>query len=354
MDIFFNTNPRFTKWLVASGGLQEPFVVVDVGVFGGGSARWHFLGDHLIVHGFDPIKEAIDDLARKSVKSSNRTFHGFAIGNEDGDREFFFKPSNPTNSSFYQVPNPELEPRTVPVRRLDTLFKEGVIPKTDFLKVDVEGHERDVFWGAGDLLGAGVLGVETETSFDTSIIYPESHFGLIHGTVLKHGLMLFDLNFNRIRRAAYQDARRRRSLPGMPLEGAGKPATFNVLFCRDLTAERSGSSYYAKLPPPPSVDQILKMMAIYELHGLNDIAVDTAVTFADELGRRVDVERAIDLLCDAGRLPRAQGAPSHEYILDLETERAALKDQIDEIHASTSWRMTAPLRTLGNALKRMS
>jgi hypothetical protein len=99
MDIFFNPNPRFTKWLVASGGLHEPFVVVDVGVFGGENPRCHFLGDHLIVHGFDAIKEAIDDLARQSVRSPNRPFHWFAIGNEDGDRKLFFKPGNPTNIS---------------------------------------------------------------------------------------------------------------------------------------------------------------------------------------------------------------------------------------------------------------
>ena len=64
-----------------------------------------------------------------------------------------------------------------------------------------------------------------------------------------------------------------------------------------MTAERDGSLHYAKLPPKPTVDQILKTMSIYELHGLNDIAVDTAVNFSGELGQRLDVERAVDLLC---------------------------------------------------------
>lgn len=74
----------------------------------------------------------IDDLAHKNARARSKTFHWFAIGNEDGERKFFFKPSNPTNSSFYEVPGPELQPRIVPVRRLDTLFKEGLIPKADF------------------------------------------------------------------------------------------------------------------------------------------------------------------------------------------------------------------------------
>ena len=53
-----------------------------------------------------------------------------------------------------------------------------------------------------------------------------------------------------------------------------------------MTAERDGSLYYARWLAPPTVDQILKTMSIYELHGLNDIAVDTAVIFSDELQAR--------------------------------------------------------------------
>ena len=118
--------------------------------------------------------------------------------------------------------------------------------------------------------------------------------------MLKHGLLVADLNFNRVRRAAYQDARKRRTLPEFPLEGAGRPATLNVLFCRDPTVERRGRFGYkgAPSPPAPSIDQVLKVIAIYELHGLVDIATDIAVMFSPELGQRVDVEKIIDLLCD--------------------------------------------------------
>lgn len=436
MDLYHNADPRFTKWLVRSGALREPFVVVDVGVLGGENPRWHFLGDHLVVHGFDAISEVVYSLSRSNTAFPNRSFHHFAIGNEDGQRKFFFKPSNPTNSSFYEAPDSELQARTVPVRRLDTLLKERVISGADFLKVDVEGHEGDVFRGAEDLLAAGVLGVESETSFGTSVIYPQTHFGLIQNVLLKHGLVVSDLNFNRVRRAAYQEARRRRALPALPVEGAGNPATFNVLFCRDFAGERNGSHYYEKPPLPPRVDQVLKLMAIYELHGLNDVAVDTAMAFSSELGQRLDVERVIDLLCEQGdvsrdgsikrqiealqeqvlalqcgidasrqqvlalegeqaalvdqnnklereidasrqqvvalkgeqaalvdqngKLEREIGKlereidASRQQVLALEGERAALADQIGELHASTSWRLTAPLRAVMETLRRWS
>src|SRR4051812_36066993 len=99
MEIFFNTNPEFTKWMVDTGALHETFVVIDIGVLGGESPRWQCLGDHLVVHGFDAIKEVIDDLSAKN-KAGNKSYRWFAIGNEDGERDFFFNPNNPTSSSF--------------------------------------------------------------------------------------------------------------------------------------------------------------------------------------------------------------------------------------------------------------
>ena len=89
--------------------------------------------------------------------------------------------------------------------------------------------------------------------------------------------------------------------------------------------------FFAKIP---SVDQILKTMAIYELHGFNDVALETAVAFTKELGQRIDVERAIDLLC-------------RQTYLAMEPAARAL----EQVYASTSWRITAPLRALGNAFR---
>ena len=365
MDICFNSNPRFTRWLAKSNTLYEPFVLVDVGVLGGENPRWHFLGDHLVVHGLDAVKETVDALSQSNAACPNKTFHWFAISDEDGERKFYFNPSNPSNSSFFEYP--ETQARIVPVRRLDTLLKEGLIPKADFLKVDVEGHERHLFLGANDLLAGGVLGVEAETSFATSVIYPQHSFGLIQALLIKHGLVMSDFNFNRVRRAAYQRARKLRALPELSVVGAGKPATFNVLFCRDPVAELDGSVYYDKPPPSPRVDQILKLMAIYELHGLNDIAVDIAVRFSNVLEQRLDVERAVDLLCDNIDIQsrRERLGTNHReragISRGMQRSLAASGDRVRSAQRSDRqdlcvniWRITAPLRTAKNALKEMA
>jgi hypothetical protein len=99
LEIFFNSNPEFTKWMASSGALHEKFVVIDVGVLGGESPRWQFLGDHLVVHGFDAIKEVIDELSAKNAKIANKTYHWFAIN--EIEREFFFNPAI-DDSSFYK------------------------------------------------------------------------------------------------------------------------------------------------------------------------------------------------------------------------------------------------------------
>ena len=58
------------------------------------------------------------------------------------------------------------------------------------------------------MLSAGILGVETETNFNsTSPTYPDTHFALVHKLLNREGLFVFDLNFDRIPRARYLEAR---------------------------------------------------------------------------------------------------------------------------------------------------
>ena len=52
------------------------------------------------VYGFDAISEAIDRITAAGVRP-HRVFRAIAIGNEDGEREFFV-PNNTTAASFYE------------------------------------------------------------------------------------------------------------------------------------------------------------------------------------------------------------------------------------------------------------
>jgi FkbM family methyltransferase len=305
VELYFNLDAEFTRWVAKDGHLHEPFVLLEVGVQGGEHRRWEQLGDQLVLHGFDAIEEAVVRLKQESTGQANRHYHWIAAGAADEEQLFYFNPSNPTESSMYPRGKsrfdvtPVQQARTVPVRRLDTLFEEGLIPQADFLKVDVEGFEKDVLLGTRQLLAAGMLGVETESNFGVSPTYPKGHFATLHDILLEHHLLVFDIGFNRIPRASFQRALARAGRS--PVSGTvrvGKPATLDILFCRDPIDEIDHPENYLSPCCPFSLDQLIKMIVIYELHGLNDIAVDMVEAFADRLGTRLDVDRAIQLLAD--------------------------------------------------------
>jgi FkbM family methyltransferase len=353
MDLCFNIDAEFTRWVVSAGLLHERFVVADIGVQGGENPRWNLLGDHLIVHGFDAINEVIEALQQRHDRDAKRHYHWIAAGSADEERSFYFNAADPCSSSLYAQGADRFgssekrveQARTVLVRRLDTLLSEGTIARPDFLKVDVEGFEKDVLLGASETLRS-VLGVEVESNFNLSPSYPKSHFAAVHELLVERHLLVFDISFNRVPRASFQQALVRKGLP--PIRdpwSVGKPATLNVLFCRDLIDEADHSENYAAAPALASVDQLIKMMIVYELHGLNDIAVDTAVRFRNVLAPRLDVERAIDLLADPFcRTPGGAKGSTQGEIADL-------RRRIDAVERSVSWRVTAPLRRVRGLLR---
>src|ERR1700730_647582 len=337
MDLARNRKAEFTRWVVSTGLLTEPFVLIDVGVQGGENKRWRPLGDCLVVHGFDPIEEVVQQLVEENRGRSNRQYHCMALGNADGEQAFYFNPANPTASSMYQQSTGRFgvdtseQRRTVSLRRLDSLLAEGVIPIADYIKIDVEGFEQDVLLGARELLRGGVLALQTETNFGVSPSYPKTHFATVAEIALDNHLMVFDLVFNRIPRASFQRALVRKGFePISEDDGVGRPATVDVLFARDLIDEVDHLDHYRTPPPPVSINQLIKCIIICELHALNDVALDTAERFADRLGAHLDVERAVRLLADPECV-------TNEYRKQLRAQKRAYEQ-------STSWRVTAPLR----------
>jgi FkbM family methyltransferase len=327
VELHANTHAHFTKWVVSEGLLEKPFVLVDVGVQGGEGERWQALGDHLVLHGFDAIEEVIGTLKIQRRSHPNRHYHWTAAGKIDGERTLYFDAGSPFSSSMYQPSatsrfsdaNTVAQPRPVRVRRLDTLLAEGVIPPADFLKVDVEGYEKDVLLGATELLKSA-LGFEAETAFTVSSEYRNTHFGTLQDIALANHQRTFDVEFNRVPRASFQRALARENRPPVAdYVSVGRPATVNVLFCRDPIEELESAPNYATPPPPLGIDGLIKQIIVYELYGLNDVAVDTAERLADRIGARIDVDKAVRLLAD----PDCRRNPAVARIRELEARLAA-------------------------------
>jgi FkbM family methyltransferase len=334
VELQSNIGAHFTKWVVREGLLLKPFVLIDVGVQGGESERWHALGDHLLLHGFDAIEEVIEELKKQNLAHRNKHYHWIAAGKFDGEQTLYFDAENPFSSSFYQQAETTAQPREVQVRRLDTLMAEGVIPPADFLKADVEGYEKDVFLGAVELL-KGLLGFETETAFTVSVEYPNTHFGTVLDIALKNHQRAFDIEFNRVPRASFQRALERENRPPIADHVTiGRPATVNVLFCRNLTEEIDSPANYLSAPPPLDNDRIIKQIIIYELYGLNDVAVDTVERLADQIAGRIDVDKAVRLLADPGcRTPQTFTTRVRELQSELDAHRHAHVEVVRELQS---------------------
>src|SRR6266446_9369586 len=305
-QLYNNDSPAFTTWVIENDLLEEPFVVIDVGVQGGPHPCWTHLKDKVRVYGFDAIPEVVEGLNAR--KQPNETYYAMALGDEEGTRDFYVRSNGSSyyGSSFYEMASDALQPgllSKVPITRLDTLFAKGVIPPADHIKVDCDGHDPEVVRGAARYLAqSNVVSVIIETAFTVSPTYPRSHFVAISDILTPHRLLVFDLALMRTARPSYVAAKARHPWPtpdptkDVPDLDVGAPGTIDALFCRDFVFEQVTPMHLAKVPgavTDPTTDKIIKSMINFELHGLMDCAVELADYFRPLLSHRLDVDTAI-------------------------------------------------------------
>src|SRR5216684_4214609 len=277
-QLYNNDSPAFTTWVIENDLLEEPFVVIDVGVQGGPHRRWKHLKDKVRVYGFDAIPEVVEEL--NAQKQPNEIYFAAALGDEEGTRDFYVRSNGSSyyESSFYEMPSDReglgaVHPASlskVPITRLDTLFAKGVIPPADHIKVDCDGHDPEVIRGARRYLAqSNVLCVIIETAFTVSPQYPKSHFVAVSDILTAHRLRVFDLALMRTAQPSYVAAKARYPWPAAnplhdtPALNVGAPGTIDALFCRDYIAEQVTPSQYVKVPgavTEPTTDKIIKSM----------------------------------------------------------------------------------------------
>ena len=319
MELHDNLDAPLTRWLVRERLLPKPFVLVDVGVHGGIAGRWEALGDQLSVYGFDALEEVIAPL--KAASRPDHHYFAMALGEKDGAQSLYVK-SNQYEASFYsqartqfdnhKVAWQEENVRQVPVRSLDSLFDEGLVPPADFIKFDCEGFEPEVLKGAERFLEASpLLGADLETNFNVSPVLTETHFWSTYQPLLHRRLMVFDAAFNRVPRASYSKHIEDLYPAGAEAPGRFRPGTWNILFARDLIQDCESPSSYPWMPNVlVDADVVLKSIIILELYGLLDWAYDYLVAFRDVLSPHVDVDAAIRHLVPEPpiqRRPRERG-----------------------------------------------
>ena len=273
-ELLFNAEAPLTRWLVETGVVTD-FTVIDVGVRGGFHPRWNALGGAFRGYGFDLFSDAIDPLPT----GPNLHYFLMALGEKDGTTEVVN--AGYESMMYAGVPAAGATAHQVQVRKLDTLFAEGVIPKADFIKLDCEGFERYVIDGAEDYLSAcDLIAVDSESSFHLSCHNPLTQFVHVQIAAAKQRLVLFDIQMERTPRGLSN--------------GVHPPTTLNVLFARNLRDEFLSPSNYTFRQPEenPSVETILKSAIVLELHGLVGSAYEMLKSFEDRLSSAIDVSKA--------------------------------------------------------------
>jgi len=139
-------------------------VIFDVGAnVGAWSQNAARLFPNATVHAFEPHPGAFAQL-EQTLRPLGVACHQMALGAEPGRATLHFDPGTTSLSSLHQRDlaafGMTLDATVdVEVARLDDLCDDLGLDIVDMLKIDVEGHERDVLAGARRRLESGAIGI---------------------------------------------------------------------------------------------------------------------------------------------------------------------------------------------------
>jgi hypothetical protein len=369
--------------MVAAAPTVARFGVVDVGCSSGIDAAWRGFGEKLVAFGFDPNVAEVERLAAAETLPGVRYVAGF-VGVPD---DLPFTRARAGRGPWSRSPMERLsvmrslelmkrgalsqEEKTqanlwadtrladpgTPVLLREFLPAQGV-DDLDVLKIDIDSMDMGVLQSVGDQLADWrVLAVGLEVNYFGSDDDSDHTLHAMDRFMRARGFDLFDLTVRRYSHAALP-APYVGGLPGQSV--FGRPVQGDALYLRDPCAAEPLSALPA--------DKLAKLAAIASLAGLPDFAAEILLKHREALAGMLDVERGLDLLAaqaqPVGRAPMSyrdymaafergdpmflHGGPAGVVVggsgVDLQRRLAAME-------ASTSWKITAPLRWVVGKIK---
>jgi FkbM family methyltransferase len=193
----------------------QRLVAVDVGAANGLLPQWFSLDGVAQVYQIDPRAEACQELEAINRKCGHPDLYKVicaAVAGAEGPRTLYVS-NAPTGTSLF-APDfsaaadagaylseeyffPIVE-QTIRTRTLQSIFDEVGEPRTDLIKLDIQGAELEALRGLGEARLKDLLGVELEIGM-TGIYHEAADFSSVQGFMAEQGFELYDVRVARSR-----------------------------------------------------------------------------------------------------------------------------------------------------------
>lgn len=188
------------KGLIAPCSSEHPLTVLDVGASGGVQNRWDLFAKYLRVIGVEPDAKAHAELVKGA--GPRDVFLNVALSKGIGTNVLhitrkqecssFYHPNEKLLGHFHEAERFSVESKTtVSCSTLDAEFEKHKLGRVDFLKIDVQGSERDILLGGQEVVSSA-FGVEVEVEFQP-LYEGQPLFSDVDKVLREQGFELFDI-----------------------------------------------------------------------------------------------------------------------------------------------------------------
>lgn len=156
---------------------SHPFVLFDVGANDGGYLQMALSRTKrdIRVHSFEPQASSVNALRSRFATDPRIHIHHTALGSEVGSVELFIGQGESVSSLHLSETSATGISETVHITTVDLVCAQEKIEHIDFLKIDTEGHEMDVLFGASVALSSDrIFAIQVE--FGDTFLPTRFHF----------------------------------------------------------------------------------------------------------------------------------------------------------------------------------
>jgi FkbM family methyltransferase len=181
--------------------IKKNMIIFDVGANIGEYAEYiSKLNPEVKIYCFEPLSLTFKQLRNKLIAQITKgkvVANNFGLSNEEKIAEMFIYEDLSGNNSLYFNPvynlnQNDLSKEKIKLTTLNKYAAEINIPKIDFLKIDVEGHEPKVIEGASELIEKKLIKC-IQFEYNSNCKVADSKFENVFNYLSKYGYKLYRL-----------------------------------------------------------------------------------------------------------------------------------------------------------------